>query len=844
MNRRFLQVRRPHLSVVAWAILVGSTLVAGDVVAAPQGLPEPGKLTSLLIETGRTTDGIFVLDGTDASQQLVVTGVFGGGQERDLTRAVAYDVRPGDVVEVNSSGMVLPRAGGIATITATSTTGLKAQVRVRVANLKTEKTVNFERHIQPILTRFSCNSGGCHGKAGGQKGFALSLLGFETRDDYERLVCEGRGRRVFPAHPESSLLLTKPLGKVAHGGGIRLRPDSTAYRVLKRWITQGMPFGNPEDPQVSRIEVIPAVRMMPLRGEQQLAVVAHYVDGSTEDVTGMAYYEATTKELAQVSPTGLVATIGYTGSASVMVRYQGHVATFRAPVPLGAPVDRLPPAKNFIDELVFKHLKSIGLPPSELCSDEVFIRRVAIDVAGRLPTPAETLKFLADTDPQKRDRWIDHLLARTEHADYFARKWTLLLRSRVEQTNQVRGSVALQQWFREAIYHNKPYDEIVTELLTASGDLEDNPLVNWWRQVKDQSDQVESTAQVFLGVRLQCARCHHHPFDQWSQQDYYGLAAFFSRVGRKYGKEYQGNVERIFHQRGVASLPHPKTQIPILPTGLGGKPLELSPDDDPREALARWMTAPENPYFSRALVNRYWKHFFSRGLIDPEDDMRATNPASHPELLDALARHFVQSRFDLKDLVRTICQSRVYQLSTEANAYNLEDRQHHARFYPRRMVAEVLLDSMDDVLMTKSNLGGAPSLPPEARAVQLPHFPYPSQYFLQIFGTPEGSTSCECERIDTANLAQNLHLMNSKEVLGKVSSATGRAANLSADTASSPEQKVRKIFLLVYSRAPKPHERDLALRHLSRARTPSEQKASWEDLLWALINTKEFMYNH
>src|SRR5262249_16307811 len=311
-------------------------------------------------------------------------------------------------------------------------------------------------------------------------------------------------------------------------------------------------------------------------------------------------------------------------------------------------------------------------------------------------------------------------------------------------------------WFREAIYHNKPYDEIVTELLTASGELEDNPLVNWWRQIKDPSDQVESTAQVFLGVRLQCARCHHHPFDQWSQEDYYGLAAFFSRVGRKYGKEYQGNVERVYHERGVPSVPHPRTKTPILPTGLGGKPLNLSPDDDPREALAQWMTAPENPYFSRALVNRYWKHFFGRGLVDPEDDMRATNPASHPELLDALAKHFTSHGFDLKDLVRTICRSKTYQLTAEANAYNLEDKQHHARFYPRRMSAEVLLDSIDDVLMTKSFLGGAPALPAEARAVQLPHNPYPSQYFLQIFGMPEGTTACECERIDTANLAQNL----------------------------------------------------------------------------------------
>jgi hypothetical protein len=837
MSRGIFPVRMVFISCVVWASLVVAPI-------ARCSASELGELKSLSVETGRTVGGEFLLAGRDSAQQLLVTGHYATGQVRDLTRAVVYDIRPAGIVEVQSTGLVLPRSDGAATIAVKSTAGISTEIKVRVANWGTDKPLNFERHILPILTRYGCNNGSCHGKAGGQNGFALSLLGFEPLDDFQRLVSEGRGRRIFPGQPDKSLLLLKPTGKTAHGGGLRLPATTTSYNVLRRWIAQGTPFGNPNDPQVSRIEVFPAVQTMPVRAEQQLAVVAHYTDGSTEDVTGMAYYESNTKALAQVSRTGLVSTLGLTGSASVMVRYQGHVTTFRAPIPLGVTVDRLPPPANFIDELVFKQLKTIGLPPSDVCSDEVFIRRVTIDVAGRLPTLAEVEKFLADTDARKRDRWIDALLDRTEYADYFARKWALLLRSRVEQTNQVRGSIALHQWLREAIYHNKPYDEIVGELLTASGDLEDSPPVNWWRQIKEQSDQVESTAQVFLGVRVQCARCHHHPFDQWSQQDYYGLAAFFSRVGRKFGKEYQANVERIYHDRGVASIPHPKTKVPIFPTGLGGKPMDLSPDDDPREALVRWMTAPENPYFSRALVNRYWKHFFGRGLVDPEDDMRVTNPASNPELLAALAQHFIKSHFDLKDLVRTICRSKVYQLSSEANAHNLEDTQHHARFYPRRLVAEVLLDSIDDVLMTKSNLGGAPPLPPDARAVQLPHFPYPSQYFLQIFGTPEGSISCECERVDTANLAQSLHLMNSGEVIGKVSSPIGRAARLSADTNLSPAQKVRQIFLLVYSRAPTAREQDLALRYLSRAKDRTEEKAILEDLLWALINTKEFTYNH
>lgn len=811
---------------------------------APQGIGQPGKLQALQIETGRSVSDEFLLDGPDVSQQLAITGRFSSDQVRDLTRTVTYTVQPKGIVEISATGLALPLADGSATITAKTKEGPTASVKVRVTRFGEESPLNFERHIQPILTKFSCNSGACHGKAGGQNGFALSLLAFEHQEDYQRLTQEGRGRRVFPSLPDKSLLLLKPAGKIPHGGGLRITADSASYRILRRWLTQGLPFGNADDPQVVGIDLIPSVRMMPRKAEQQLIVIARYSDGTAEDVTGMAQYDSNTKELAQVNGTGLVTTAEFTGSASVMARYQGRVATFRAPIPLGAPVKDVPPSKNFIDDLVFQQLKEIGLPPSDVCSDEVFVRRVTLDIAGRLPTPAETEAFLADHDSNKRDRWIDTLLTKTDYADYFARKWVLLFRSRVDQTSQVRGSIALQQWMREAFYHNKPYDEIVTEFLTASGDLEDNPLVNWWRMIKEQPDQVENTAQVFLGLRLACARCHHHPFEKWSQQDYYGLAAFFSRVGRKYGKEYQANVERIYHDRGVASVPHPKTKVDVFPTPLGGEPLTLSPDDDPRQALADWMTAPDNPYFSKALVNRYWKHFFSRGLIDPEDDLRETNPASNPELLDALAKHFVEHGFDLKDLVRTICRSNVYQLSSDANDYNLEDKQHHARFYPRRMMAEVLLDSIDDVLMTKSFLGGAPPLPPEARAVQLPHFPYPSQYFLTIFGTPEGQTSCECERNDSANLAQNLHLMNSSEVIGKVSHLSGRAAKLAADTTKSREQKVREIFLLVYSRAPAQKELDLALGHLAKVQNPQEEKAALEDILWALINTAEFMYNH
>jgi hypothetical protein len=833
----------PLRTTRAW---IWTTLLAvagpGTVFGADAGgLGDPGRLLTLRIDTGRAVDGQVTLRGEDARQQLAVTGEFQGGPVRDLTRAVTYEASPAGVVRVSPEGQVVPLADGQATVSARAGGGVAAAVRVRVTRFADELPLSFDNHIRPILTKAGCNSGPCHGKAGGQNGFGLSLLGFDPEADYDGLTKEARGRRVFPAAAEQSLLLLKPVGAVPHAGGVRLERDSTAYRVLRRWIARGMPFGDARDPVVDRIDVFPDRRTLPRQGEQQLVVTAHYSDGTTEDVTEQAQYESNSPELAKVSGTGLVRVFDLPGNVAVMARYHGQVAAFRATVPLGAPVDSLPAPRGFIDELVFRQLKTLGLPPSGACDDATFLRRASIDIAGRLPSAAEARRFLADADPRKREKWVDALLAGTDYADYFTRKWILLLRSKRVQASDARGTVALHDWFRDALHANVPYDRIVRELLTASGDIEDSPLVNWWREIKETNDQVENTAQVFLGLRIACARCHHHPFENWSQADYYGYSAFFSRVGRKFGRGHAANVERIFYDRGAASAKHPKTGAAIAPVPLGGRPPAIPLEQDPREALADWMAAPDNPFFARALVNRYWKHFFGRGLVEPEDDMRVTNPPSNPELLDALARHFQTHGYDLKDLVRTICLSQTYQLSAEPNAYNAQDRQSFARFYPRRLAAEVLLDGIDQVAMTHSYFGGAPALPPDLRAVQLPHDPFPGSYFLQIFGMPEGTTACECERSSSANLAQSLHLFNSDEVRGKLASPTGRAAALAADKTRSPEEKVRELYLLAYSRPPGPRPLALALDHLSRAK---DERAALEDILWALLNTKEFLFNH
>ncbi len=815
---------------------LGATSSAAEVKPpkAP-GLGDPGQLAEVVIDSGRSVDGGFKLDGQDARQQLVVSGRFSSGQTRDLTGSVSYEVAPEGIVTVEKSGLVIPRSDGTATITAKTAAGPVGSIKVAVEHFGNDPLVNFPNQIVPIFTKLGCNSGGCHGKASGQNGFKLSLLGFEPTEDFEHLVKEGRGRRLFPASPDKSLLLLKPIGELPHGGGTRLEVDSHSYRLMRRWIKQGMPYGNADDPTVARIEVFPTERTMPQNGQQQLLVIAHYTNGATEDVTGTVKFEPNNPELAEVSATGLVKTLDLTGDVAVMARYQGQVGVFRATIPLGVPVESTPQPKNFIDELVFKKLKNLGVPPSAVCDDATFVRRAAVDIAGRLPTSEETQKFLADTNPSKREAWVDTLLAGTDYADYFANKWNSILRNRRRNDSYARGTRIFHDWVRDSLHANLPYDQIVRQLLTATGEMGQNPPVAWYREVKDTNEQVEDTAQLFLGLRIQCARCHHHPFEKWSQQDYYGFAAFFSRMQRKPG--VQIGEERIVYNRGTPSATNPKTQKAVPPTGLGAAAAQISTEDDPRQALVDWMVSKDNKFFAPALVNRYWKHFFSRGLVDPEDDMRVTNPATNQELLDALAKHFIDGGFNLKDLVRTICTSQAYQLASTPNDYNANDKQNYSRYYPKRLPAEVLLDAIDQVTESKTGFGGVPQ---STRAVQLPDNGFNS-YFLTVFGRPESTSACECERSSEANLAQSLHLLNSAEVQGKLSAGGGRAAQLAADTKTSREDKIRDIYLRVYSRPPQADETAVAVEHLAKAK---DEKLAYEDILWALLNTKEFLFNH
>ena len=722
------------------------------------------------------------------------------------------------------------------------------RAQAHVAPVEEAAPISFPNEIVPIFTKAGCNAGNCHGKASGQNGFRLSLLGFEPAEDYEHLVKEARGRRLFPAAPERSLFLLKATASLPHGGGQRLEPGSEDYRRLVRWVGQGMPYGKPDDPALERIEVTPGDRLMDFDTEQQLSVVAHYSNGSTREVTRSALYEANEKSLAGVDAGGLVKVFRQPGDVAVMVRYQAQVAVFRATIPLGAPPEALPPARGFIDELVFAKLKRVGMPPSPPCDDATFVRRVTLDIAGRLPTPEETRRFLASQDTGKRDQWIDELLESSDYADYFATKWSALLRNKRGNPNHARGNQLFHGWIRDSLDRNKPFDQFVRELLTASGDLEQNPPVAWYRQVNNLNSQLEDTAQLFLGLRLQCAQCHHHPYEKWSQQDYYGFGAFFSRIGRKPGA--QPGEELIFSQRGAATATNKKTGQPVKPAGLGAPAPKLSPDDDPRQALADWITAPANPFFARSVVNRYWKHFFNRGLVEPEDDMRQTNPPTNPELLEALARRFTESGHDLKGLVRLICRSTVYQLSSSPNRHNAGDKQYFSHYYPKRLTAEVLFDAVNGVTLAESRFEG---LPPGTRAVQLPDNSFNSgSYFLTVFGRPESASACECERSQDASLAQSLHLLNSKEVFDKLAAETGRPARLAGDTRRSDDEKLRELYYWAYARSPDAEELQLAKNYLERkaaakegaSAPPPGPRQAYEDICWALINSKEFLFNH
>ena len=709
--------------------------------------------------------------------------------------------------------------------------------------------ISFVNDIVPVLTKAGCNAGACHAKAGGgQNGFQLSLLGFESAEDFEHLVMEGRGRRISLTNPSQSLLLLKASGEIAHGGGKRLPKSSQGYALMLNWIRQGMPMDLPSGPKLVGVDLEPKNVSFRPNQEQQLKAMARYSDGTVRDVTSQALYFSNDNAMAQVSEGGLVKALDITGKVAVMVRYQGVVTVFNALIPLGAPIEQFPVAKNFVDEAVFANLKLLGIPPSEVCDDATFVRRVSLDISGRLPSEEETKAFLANKSAGKRGQWIEELLRSPDYADFFAGKWTAVLKNRRDDASDIVSNFAFHAWVRDSLLANKPYDQFVRELLAATGTVVGNPPVAWYKRVKEPKDQIEDVAQLFLGVRMQCAQCHHHPFERWSQDDYYSLAAFFSQVGRK-PSETRGE-DLIFHKRGIAAAKNIKSGLSLKPAALGDQVAAIAPDEDPRLRLADWLRSPKNPFFAKALVNRYWKHFFQRGLIEPEDDIRESNPASNPELLAALEKRFIESGFDLKELVRVITTSNAYQLSALPNKHNVGDRQNYSRYYPRRLPAEVMLDAVDKLAGTQTDFANLPS---GTRAVALPDNSYNNNPFLRVFGRPEGESVCECERIQSSSLAQSLFMINANDIRQKLANqSTGRAQRLANDKRPAKE-KIEELYFAAFGRQPRPDELQTALNYLTEKRINAQGKPvdagraafeNYQDLIWALMNSKEFLFNH
>ena len=814
----------PTFKLLAAALLVGSSASA-EVVK---------------LELSPTGEGdLITIRSRDARQQLIATAVHADGTMTDVTRDVAWTISDPKVLAIDSTGMAVPTADGDITVTATIA-DKTVTTKVAVSGFAHPLPINFRNQIVPIFTKLGCNGGGCHGKSGGQNGFKLSLLGFVAEDDYEFLRKESRGRRIFPAVPGESLLIKKAIGRSPHGGGKRMDQGSYEYNLLVQWIEQGMPYGTDSDPYVVGIKCIPETRVMQRKSQQQISVIASYSDGTTEDVTRMALFEPNEPEMAESSTKGLVTTLDLSGEVAIMARYQGQVATFRATVPLGADTSKMPEAANLVDAAVFGKLKQLGIPASDVCDDATFLRRVSLDISGTLPSEEDVRVFLADTTPDKRDRLIDRLLDSTAYADHFANKWNFVLRNKKEGGDDAPGTMLFHQWLWNRIYDNTPYDQLVREIVTASGDPQMNPAVVWYRDVDSTEEQVEDTAQLFLGLRIQCARCHHHPFEKWSQDDYYGMAAFYNRVGKKAIPNTAGTMrdKRVFHNEGVATASNPRTGKALKPTGLGTPAYEIPADSDPRVKLADWMSDPKNPFFAKSLVNRYWKHFFSRGIVEPEDDMRETNPPANPELLNALSQHFIQSGFDMKELIRTICRSKTYQLSALPNEHNASDKQNFSRYYPRRLSAEVLYDAFHVVTDTSENFGGMPA---GTKAMQLADSSS-ATYFLQVFGQPKGDTACECERSMDANLAQSLHLLNGREIQDKIARDGARTAKLAADTARPDEERVKELYRWVFAREPNAEELEVAIAYIKKH--ADNVRRGYEDVVWALINTKEFQFNH
>jgi len=801
-----------------------------------------GRLARLLIEPSAVE-----LAGRHEKARVLVTAEMVSGDVYDVTTLSKWGVEDRAVANVDGKGRIQALGEG-STLLTVRFGGMERQVPVRVSSGVGSgagpSRVSFVRDVLPALSKAGCNAGACHAKPDGQNGFKLSVFSYDPKSDYFEIVKEGRGRRVFPSAPEESLVLAKPTLAVPHEGGHRLVVGSPEHRMLVRWITEGMTFANTNEPSLSGISVFPKERRYRRGAGQQLMVRAQYSDGTTRDVTDLAVFDSNDKEMARVTEGGVVTAGTLTGEGIVVARFMGLVDASRVTVP----AEKLLPSSvyaslarhNFIDELAYEQFEKLGLKPSEECTDAEFLRRASLDAIGVLPTIEETRLFLADTGKDKRARLIDRLLKHPAYGDYWANKWADLLRPNPDRVG-VKSVFTLDQWLRESFGANKPYDQFAREVLLAQGsNHRDGPAVVY-RDRREPAELTTMFSQVFLGLRMECAKCHHHPNEKWAQEDFYQLAAYFGPVRQKgagLSPPISAGTETFFYAPG-GEVRHPVTGEVMKPRPPDG-PTAASAgggSGDPRESLVRWMTDPSNPFFARAMANRVWSVFFGRGIVDPVDDFRVSNPASNERLLSALAEDFAGHGYDLKHLMRVIMNSRVYQLSSLPNETNLADTKNFSRAYRRRLSAEVLLDAVSDVTGTTESFTG---MPPGSRAMQAWTYKIDS-HFLDAFSRPNSSSDCPCERDRNTSVVQSLHMMNSRNLQAKLSDAKGRVKRL-VESGKPVSEVVTELYLATYSRYPTSAELATAGKAFE-AKEATRQTAA-EDVLWALLNSPEFVFNH
>ena len=748
----------------------------------------------------------------------------------DRTRQARLSVADPGVARVDRQGLVIPLAEGRTQLVITLGETTRS-IPVEVRGLADPVPLSFIEDVIPILSKTSCNAGSCHGKAEGQNGFRLSVFGFNPRADHAALTKEKRGGRVSLALPAESLLLTKGTATVPHGGGRKLTLDGRWYRRLRRWVAEGARFDVPGR-RCTSIRVDPPQRVVAAGDTQQLRVVATDASGRDWCVTAQAQFDSNNEVIAEVDARGLVTGTKVPGEAAILVRYMGQVAVSRITRPQAGIVFQRPPEHNFIDRHVWDRLTELGIPPSPLCDDATFLRRAFLDTIGTLPTATETRAFLANKSLDKRKTLVAGLLERDEYADYWTLRWSDILRVDNDKIKP-QGSVAITRWLRRQLAGNTPYDRFVREIVTVRGHTREQSPAAFYTVLKTPEQLARSVSQLFLGVRIECAQCHHHPYEKWAQQDYYALSGFFTGVKRDGAP---GGGQKISDKSGV-NLKHPRSGLEILPAGLGGEPVTLADPGGRRRALADWMLAPGNPFFARTMANRLWAHYFGRGLVEPIDDHRVTNPASNEKLLTALASHLVELGYDLKAFTRTLLASRTYQLASTTLPDNELDQQNYSHVIHKALAAEVLLDAISQATGVPEQFNGWPV---GYRAIHVWDNRLPS-YFFRIFGRPQRVSVCECERGNEPSIAQALHLMNSAESFRKIRHRDGRAARLAASKRTNVEV-IDELYLLTLSRSPSNAERQLLLEAFEQPE--GNRREAVEDVLWTLLNTKEFLYNH